>query len=71
MSASVFVDTNVLVYARDLRERSKQPVAARWIAQLWRERSGRTSAQVLSEFYVTVTRKLKPGPVDARTPEPT
>jgi predicted nucleic acid-binding protein len=61
MSAPVFVDTNVLVYARDLRETAKQPVAALWIAQLWRDRSGRTSTQVLSEFYVTVTRKLKPG----------
>ena len=61
MSAPVFVDTNVLVYARDLREKAKQPVAAQWIAQLWRDRTGRTSTQVLSEFYVTVTRKLKPG----------
>ena len=61
MSAPVFVDTNVLVYARDLREKAKQPVAALWIAQLWRDRTGRISTQVLSEFYVTVTRKLKPG----------
>ncbi|MBE0623191.1 MAG: PIN domain-containing protein [Burkholderiales bacterium] len=61
MSAPVFVDTKVLVYARDLREKAKQPAAALWIEQLWRERSGRTSTQVLSEFYVTVTRKLKPG----------
>jgi predicted nucleic acid-binding protein len=61
MSAPVFVDTNVFVYARDLREKAKQPVAALWIAQLWRDRTGRTSTQVLSEFYVTVTRKLKPG----------
>jgi predicted nucleic acid-binding protein len=28
---------------------------------LWRERTGRLSTQVLSEFYVTVTRKLDPG----------
>ncbi len=28
---------------------------------LWRERTGRTSVQVLGECYVTVTRKLKPG----------
>jgi len=61
MSAPVFVDTNVLVYARDLREKAKQPLAAQWIAQLWRDRSGRTSTQALSEYYVTVTRKLKPG----------
>jgi predicted nucleic acid-binding protein len=61
MTAPVFVDTNVLVYARDLREKVKQPVAALWIAHLWRDRAGRTSTQVLSEYYVTVTRKLRPG----------
>lgn len=61
MTAPVFVDANVLVYARDAREQAKQPRAAEWIARLWRDRSGRTSTQVLSEFYVTVTRKLKPG----------
>jgi predicted nucleic acid-binding protein len=64
MTAPVFVDTNVLVYARDPREKKKQPLAARWIAHLWQERTGRISMQVLSEYYVTVTRKLRPG-VDA------
>lgn len=28
---------------------------------LWRSRAGRTSQQVLHEYYVTVTRKLRPG----------
>jgi predicted nucleic acid-binding protein len=28
---------------------------------LWNSRTGRTSFQVLHEFYVTVTEKLKPG----------
>ena len=61
MTALVFVDTNVLVYARDAREPTKQPLAVAWIARLWREQTGRTSMQVLSEYYVTVTRKLEPG----------
>jgi predicted nucleic acid-binding protein len=61
MTALVFVDTNVLVYARDARELTKQPLAADWIARLWHEQTGRTSMQVLSEYYVTVTRKLEPG----------
>lgn len=61
MIALVFVDTNVLVYARDAGETRKQRLAASWLALLWRERSGRTSVQVLSEYYVTVTRKLAPG----------
>lgn len=67
MSASVFVDTNVLVYARDAGEPVKQRGASAWLEHLWREQLGRTSVQVLSEYYVTVTRKLDPGlpPADA------
>jgi predicted nucleic acid-binding protein len=61
MSAPVFVDTNVLLYARDASEPAKQPRAAAWLEHLWRERTGRTSTQVLSEFYVNATRKLRPG----------
>lgn len=61
MTGNVFVDTNVLVYARDADEHTKQPVAMDWLARLWRDRTGRTSVQVLSEYYVTVTRKLQPG----------
>lgn len=61
MSAPVFVDTNVLVYARDASEPLKQVRAVEWLAYLWRERAGRTSTQVLSEYYVTVTRKLRFG----------
>jgi predicted nucleic acid-binding protein len=61
MIGPVFVDTNILVYARDSRERIKQAAASQWIHQLWLEQRGRTSTQVLSEFYTTVTRKLKPG----------
>ena len=67
MNAPVFVDTNVLLYARDAGEPVKQPRAAAWLEHLWREQLGRTSVQVLSEYYVNVTRKLTPGlpPEDA------
>lgn len=61
MTAPVFVDTNVFLYARDAGEPAKQPRAAAWLDHLWRERAGRTSVQVLSEYYVNVTRKLDPG----------
>lgn len=56
----VFVDTNVLIYAEDGAEADKQHSALDWIERLWRARSGRLSTQVLNEFYVNVTRKLKP-----------
>jgi len=56
----VFVDSNILIYAEDGASPDKQAVAVQWIEQLWRTRSGRMSTQVLNEFYVNVTRKLKP-----------
>src|SRR5512143_843552 len=61
MIAPAFVDTNVFIYARDAGEAAKQPLAIAWLEHLWRERLGRTSVQVLSEFYVNVTRTLVPG----------
>src|SRR6266568_674841 len=61
MSELVFVDTNVFVYARDAGEPEKQRLAAAWLESLWHAQLGRTSTQVLSEYYVTVTRKLDPG----------
>ena len=57
---SIFVDTNVLVYARDLAVPHKQERAHEWMSALWASRLGRTSVQVLNEYYVTVTRKLSP-----------
>ena len=61
MNATCFVDTNVFVYARDAGETGKQPLAEAWLKALWRQRRGRLSYQVLHEYYVTVTRKLRPG----------
>jgi predicted nucleic acid-binding protein len=66
MTDTTFVDTNILVYARDSRDESKQLLAQHSLERLWQERTGRVSAQVLSEYYVTLTRRLKPGlPADA------
>ena len=61
MNDSVFVDTNILLYARDTAQPGKQAVALAWMAALWRNRRGRLSFQVLQEFYVNATQKLKPG----------
>ena len=56
-----FVDTNVLVYARDDADPRKRDRARMIMARLWQGGDGRLSQQVLIEFYSTVTRKLKPG----------
>ncbi|MFM2197980.1 MAG: hypothetical protein RLZZ505_1412 [Verrucomicrobiota bacterium] len=55
-----FVDTNLLVYSFDECDPAKQERAGLVMRKLWESRSGRLSFQVLQEFYVTVTRKLKP-----------
>ena len=58
MTGPVFVDVDVLICARDPGEPVKQGRAAEWLAYLWLENLGRTSMQVLSEYYVAVTGKL-------------
>lgn len=60
MTAAVFVDSNVFVYASQANEPSKQPLCRQWLEQLWRDRLGRTSVQVIGETYVTLTRKINP-----------
>ncbi len=57
MTAPVFVDTNVLIYAVDLADPRKQRLARNWLDELWKGKMGRLSFQVLQEFYVKVSRK--------------
>ena len=67
MSDVVFVDMNILVYAHDRDAGPKREKAARALNRLWEEGRGRLSAQVLQEFYVTVTKSTRPA-LDARAP---
>jgi predicted nucleic acid-binding protein len=64
MSASstglAFVDTNILLYAHDQNAGAKQIKAAQLLTLLWEERRGVLSTQVLQEFLVNITRKIKP-----------
>lgn len=57
MTELVFVDANVFLYALDADEPAKQPRAKAWLECLWREARGRTSMQVLSEYYVNLKRR--------------
>jgi predicted nucleic acid-binding protein len=57
MTAPVFVDTNVLIYAVDDGNLKKQEAAKLWRAELWKSRLGRISFQVLQEFYANVSRR--------------
>lgn len=63
MTAPVFVDSNIFLYAVDDSDPRKQRVARDWRAELWKSRLGRISFQVLNEFYVNAVR-LKPAASD-------
>lgn len=62
-----FVDVDVLARADDVSDPVARERARKWLEHLWLKRCGRTSQQVLDEYYVLVTRLgagLSPG--DAR-----
>jgi len=58
MTGPFFVDTNVLVYADDRRDRRKQTLARDLVRLALNSGNGRLSTQVLTEFFTVVTRKL-------------
>ncbi|MDI6871148.1 MAG: PIN domain-containing protein [Bacillota bacterium] len=58
MKTDCFLDTNLLVYAYDRSEPDKQTKAQQLLNYLAERGLGSVSAQVLSEFYVAVTRKI-------------
>jgi predicted nucleic acid-binding protein len=62
MSDKTFIDTNVLIYAHDLDAHGKHEIARTVLRELWSDRTGVLSMQVLQEFYVNVTRKI-PSPL--------
>lgn len=56
----VFLDSNIVAYAHDAREKEKQSVAKDLIDELWESKRGALSTQVLQEFYVVATQKFDP-----------
>ena len=54
-----FVDTNVFVYAYDEVEDRRRGIAQQLLEELTSTDRLRLSTQVLQEFYVTITRKVK------------
>jgi predicted nucleic acid-binding protein len=57
MSDKYFVDTNILMYAHDTSAGAKHERAKALIEQLWRNRTGVVSTQVLQELSVNLRRK--------------
>ncbi len=54
-----FVDSNLLVYSFDSTAGEKREKAMAFLAELWNRREGCVSLQVLQEFFVSVTTKLR------------
>jgi predicted nucleic acid-binding protein len=54
----IFLDTNILVYANDRRDREKQETATKVLTACIRERRGVISTQVLQEYASVAIYKL-------------
>ena len=65
MSDRSFVDTNILMYAHDASTGVKHERAKALVEELWRDRTGVVSTQVLQELAVNLRRKAA-RPIDAK-----
>ena len=59
MTGKVFFDTNILVYAQDATVPAKRARSQELLFASLQAGNGVISAQVLSEFFVTVTREVR------------
>ncbi|MDY6822465.1 MAG: PIN domain-containing protein [Thermodesulfobacteriota bacterium] len=64
--SKIFIDTNLLVYCLDQHDPVKQKKARQLLKQAALDVDGVISTQVLQEFYVTATRKLKVDALQAK-----
>jgi predicted nucleic acid-binding protein len=65
MSDKYFIDTNILMYAHDTAVGVKHERAKALVEELWRDRTGIVSTQVLQELSVNLRRKSG-RPLDVR-----
>jgi predicted nucleic acid-binding protein len=59
MSGRFFVDTNILMYAHDTSAGEKHERAKALVEELWRDRTGVVSTQVLQELSVNLRKKVR------------
>ncbi|MGH2771796.1 MAG: PIN domain-containing protein [Actinomycetota bacterium] len=64
-SEFIFIDTNILIYAHDSSAGGKRQKAQELLTQLGESRRGALSLQVLQEFFVIVTGKIR-NPLEAQ-----
>jgi len=58
VSVLAFLETSVLLYCFDEREPEKRDRAQAWVRACWQRYCGRTSTQVLNEFYANARKKF-------------
>ncbi|MBT3296287.1 MAG: PIN domain-containing protein [Verrucomicrobia bacterium] len=59
MPAKVFLDANIIVYAHDRARPDRRAQSQAILFESLRNGTGVISSQVLSEFFVTITQKVK------------
>jgi predicted nucleic acid-binding protein len=64
--AKIFIDTNILIYTLDSNEPKKQKKARKILKIVIDQHTPVLSTQVLQEFYVAATRKLRVKPIIAK-----
>jgi predicted nucleic acid-binding protein len=55
VTGRIFVDADVLVYAHDLDGEVKRAIAEHVLRQLWADKTGIVSVEVLQDFYAALT----------------
>ena len=65
MSDRYFVDTDILMYAHDTAAGEKHQRAKALVEELWRDRTGVVSTQVLQELSVNLRKKVR-RPLDGK-----
>lgn len=64
------IDTNILVYAYDIAEKTKRRRARTLLEEIWNEGGGIVTWQNLAGFFVVVTRKVENPIAVANEPMP-
>ena len=64
--SKIFIDTNILIYSMDNFDEQKRDNSRKLLKSLKDTREGVISTQVMQEFYVTATKKLKVDPLFAK-----
>ena len=61
--SKIFIDTNILVYSMDSRDKKKRDLCRLLLTDLRHNHIGVISTQVMQEFYVVATTKLRADPL--------